>query len=79
MAVSTVFHYTSVVQLVICIHFCIILFALTQGRIQDFHGGGGGAKDYVYARTSWVRNPMSQGLTAGIQGPLKGPREALGF
>ena len=29
---------------------------LIQGRIQDFHVGGGGAKDYVPARTLWARN-----------------------
>ena len=37
----------------------------------------GGAKDYVCAPTSWARNPKS--LTAGVQGPLKGPASSQGF
>ena len=47
--------------------------SLWQGRIQDFHlgGGGEGAKDYMRNRTLRARNPKS--LSAGIQGPLKGP------
>ena len=41
---------------------------IKQGRIQDFHlGGGGGAKDYVRAHTSWARNQKS--LTVGGPGP----------
>ena len=35
-------------------------------------GGGGGAKDYACARTLRARSPKS--LTAGVQGPLSGPR-----
>ena len=38
--------------------------------------GGGGAKDYMRERTLRTRNPKS--LSAGIQGPLKGPGSALG-
>ena len=30
---------------------------IEQGRIQDFHWGGGGAKDYVRPRTSRARTP----------------------
>ena len=35
-----------------------------QGRIQDFHLGGG-TKDYIRERTLRARNPKS--LSAGIQ------------
>ena len=42
-----------------------------QGRIQDFHMGGGGGKR-LYAR-----NPKS--LSAGIQDPLKGPGSSKVF
>ena len=49
-----------------------------QGRIQDFHlGGGGGAKDYMRERTLRAQNPKS--LLAGIQGPLKGPGSSRVF
>ena len=30
---------------------------MEQGRIQVFHGGGGGAKDYVHAHISRARSP----------------------
>ena len=48
-------------------------YALLQGRIQDFHGGGGGAKDYVPARTLHITSEEPNSLSAGVQGPLKGP------
>ena len=33
-----------------------------KGRIQDFHlGGGGGATDYVRARTLWAQSPLRPG------------------
>ena len=41
------------------------------GADPGFSLGGGGAKDYVHARTSCARSPKS--LTAGVQGPLKDP------
>ena len=47
----------------------------TQGRIQDFHLGGGGTKDYMRERTLRARNPKS--LSAGIQGPALGVFNAL--
>ena len=40
-------------------------------------GGGGDAKDYMRERTLRARNPKS--LSAGIQGPLKGPGSSRGF
>ena len=40
-------------------------------------GGGGGAKDCIRERTLRARNPKS--LSAGIQGPLKGPGSSRGF
>ena len=40
-------------------------------------GGEGGAKDYVRARTSRARNLKS--LTAGVQGPHKGPGSSRVF
>ena len=39
-----------------------------QGRIQDFHLGEGGAKDYVNAGT--LQAQKSKSLSAGVQGPL---------
>ena len=53
-----------------------------QGRIQDFHlGGGGGAKDYARARTSWAQNPKSLIIIrpGSRAGPLKGPGSSRGF
>ena len=49
-----------------------------QGRIQEFHlgGGGGGAKGFVSARTLRARNRTH--FRQGVQGPLKGP-ESLGL
>ena len=51
--------------------------AALQGRIQDFHwgGGGGGAKDYVRART--LQEQCLTSLSAGVQGPRA--LEALRF
>ena len=43
---------------------------LHQGRIQDFHWGGGGRKR-LCARTHISAEPNS--ISAGVQGPLKGP------
>ena len=38
-----------------------------QGRIQDFHlgGGGGGAKDFVSARTLRVQTELTFGMGPG--------------
>ena len=46
-----------------------------QGRIQDFHLGD--AKDHVRPWTSPAQTPKS--LTAGVQGPLKGPGSSQDF
>ena len=39
--------------------------------------GGGGAKDYVHARTSRAGSPKS--IMAGVQGPLKDPESSWVF
>ena len=44
-----------------------------QGRIQDFHLGG--VKGYVPART--LQSAESNSLSAGVQGPLKGPGSSM--
>ena len=45
-----------------------------QGRIQDFHlGGGGGAKGYVPARTLRARHKTQFRQGSRGPGPLKGP------
>ena len=43
----------------------------------SFRGGGGAQKDYMRERTLRERNPKS--LSAGIQGPLKGPGSSRVF
>ena len=43
----------------------------------SFGGGGGGANDYMRERSLQARNPKS--LSAGVQGPLKGPGSSRGF
>ena len=48
---------------------------INQGRIQDFHLGG--RKRLCGECTLRVRNPKS--LSAGVQGPLKGPSSSVGF
>ena len=54
-----------------------------QRRIQDFDlfvcggGGGGGAVGYVRAHTSRKRSAKS--ITAGVQGPPKGPGSSRVF
>ena len=51
--------------------------AVGRGGSRIFMGGGGGAKDYMRERTLRARNPQS--LSAGIQGPLKGPGSFRGI
>ena len=43
-----------------------------QGRIQDFHLGGGGGRKRFCARTH-ITSAEPNSLSAGVQGPLKGP------
>ena len=58
---------------------CIWVSTVRRGGSKIFiAGGGGGAKDYVRARTHHEREAWSP-LTAGVQGPLKGPGSSLGF
>ena len=49
-----------------------------QGQILDFHGGGGGAKDYVCARTQRAQIPKSLMLGSKAR-PLKGPGSSTWF
>ena len=47
-----------------------------QGRIQDFHLGGGGRKR-VCARSN-ITSAEPNSLSAGVQGSLKGPGSSRG-
>ena len=60
-----------------CVCVCVYVCVCVQGRIQDFHLGGGGAKDYMRKRILWAQTPKS--LSAGVQGPLKGPGSSRVF
>ena len=46
-----------------------------QGRIQQFHGGGGGGRKRLCARTHFTSSEPNS-LSAGVRGPLKGPRSS---
>ena len=54
---------------------------MLQGLIQDFNciGGGGGAQNIMYAQEHHECVPDTTYLTAGVQGPLKGPRSSRVF
>ena len=54
---------------------CKLFEYFTQGRIQDFHLGRG--RKRLCARDIRARNPKF--LSAGIQGPLKGPASSRFF
>ena len=72
--------------LLVCV-LCYIVFYLIMNTLAQIHkgglfpgadpgflfrgGGGGGAKDFVSAGT--LRAWKSKSLSAGVQGPLKGP------
>ena len=45
---------------------------LGRGRIQDFHMGGGGGRKSLCASTH-ITSAELNSLSAGVQGPLKGP------
>ena len=53
---------------------CFVLSS--QGRIQDFHWGGGGCKRLCASTHIMSTEPNS--LSAGVQGPLKGPGSSGG-
>ena len=45
-----------------------------QGRVQDFYGGGGGVRKRLCARIyTHITSAKPNSLSAGVQGPLKGP------
>ena len=50
----------------------MVNYAPFQGRIQDFHLGGGGGGKRLCARRH-ITSAEQNSLSAGVQGPLKGP------
>ena len=67
-----------------CFLLLLLLFGLCQrtmiqGRIQDFHlrGGGGGGKKVMCQHTH-ITSAEPNSLSAGVQGPLKGPGSSAG-
>ena len=53
-------------------------YGVYMGRIQDFHLGGGGEKDYVRSRTHTMSEKPEVPYGRG-PGTLKGPGSSRGF
>ena len=64
-------------HLEVCLPACGVCLELTAAGPGFSLGGGGGARDYVPARTYTSAEPNS--LFVGVQGLLKGPGSSWGF